>query len=88
MDHCTLVQSTHGEELKIDVVAYGQKLTGKAKGRLALVSASNVPRHSSNTVPSADSQLDVKSTEYKTCGRIFNKGYMRVPGVTRMSSIM
>jgi hypothetical protein len=82
--HCELVIGNHGEELRIDAVAYGQRVTGKARGRLT-VHVTGVPSlPATSRLPSTDEQLEVKSLDYKTCVRAFNAGYMRVPGMTQV----
>jgi hypothetical protein len=80
--HCELVIGNHGEELRIDAVAYGQRVTGKAKGRLTVTSVPSLP--ATSRLPSTDEQLEVKSLDYKSCVRAFNAGYMRVPGMTQV----
>jgi hypothetical protein len=82
--HCSRVSGAVGEELLIEVVAYGAKATAKARmsvsrslplsTRPQSTSMSRTPDDPMTTEP-----LAVQDQKYKLCAHGFNQDYMRLP---------
>jgi hypothetical protein len=83
LTHCSRISAAGGDELLIEVVAYGVKGTAKARSSVScgLSYIATKPQNTTRTpVPPEDcGPLAVQDHRYKICAQNFSQDYMRVP---------